>query len=267
MKGEGKTGVRSTAMVRNGGKVLANEVTTLAITDEEDRQPASNAVRMEVSMAVGRLEGQVCGKILQAIGTTAVRGKGKQQMASPSGSHSGSESEGSEVEEISKLTRKMAITEKRKRSAEKAIGNNPPMEQAAKQIPRTPGVRPVRLAVKLQTSNKKTKKTPNKYTPRRGAPKTKIAAMMGAARRAKFVRENVCQLAELPTDDLKEICRKEGVDYGNKTIATINIAEKRGKDAYDATTTRMTVEIVTQEDEEDTTISEDDESQGENLAA
>ncbi|GBG80947.1 hypothetical protein CBR_g31504 [Chara braunii] len=89
-----------------------------------------------------------------------------------------------------------------------------------------------RAQIKEELRHKK-KTSPPRYTPRRGTPRTKIAATLGTVGKAKFICENIRVLAEFGADELKEICRKEDVEYGNKTVAATNIAEKRAAEAYD----------------------------------
>ncbi|GBG92450.1 hypothetical protein CBR_g55487 [Chara braunii] len=242
---------------------------------EEAKQQLRKELRMEVAMAVGGLEEEVCGRVLQTVVQTAMLQKGKQKVDLDHGTtgKSASDTEDSEVERINMQTRRMAISEKRKRSTEKAIGDSPPMEQHPKHTPKTPNLRPVQLSSRLQkATGKKTEKTPKKFTPRQGTPKTKIAAMIGVAGRVKFVRENVCQLSELQADELKEICKKEEVDYVNKTIAAMNIAEKWAAEAYDSTQVEVANTLTTAvestnlesfEDNNEASGSEEDSTQGE----
>ncbi|GBG71668.1 hypothetical protein CBR_g9083 [Chara braunii] len=162
--------------------------------------------------------------------------KGKKKMNSPSASSEsepGTKEEGDNNIALIRRTRRTVANEKRKRSAEETVGSSPPVMQPAK-TPRATNVRPVRLATKLQTTTKKTmkKKTPTRFTPRRGTPRTKIAAQCGPVGRAKYVVENMRVLSECGADELKEICKKEEVEYGNKTIAAMNIDQKRAEEAY-----------------------------------
>ncbi|GBG86310.1 hypothetical protein CBR_g41304 [Chara braunii] len=125
-------------------------------------------------------------------------------------------------------------------------------------------MQPVRLAGKLQKSAKKKstkKKTPKRYTPRRGTPKTKIATKIGTAGRAKYICENIRALSEFSANELKDICRKEDVEYENKVLATINIAEKcaieaYGKDEEDVTDDNVEVVVPTSDDEDDDEVAE-----------
>ncbi|GBG62337.1 hypothetical protein CBR_g30291 [Chara braunii] len=174
--------------------------------------------------------------------------KGKQPVASPMGSNASYSSGwgGSEIEEIRAKTERLKLSEKRKRSPDRRIDNSPSMTTPAKRTPRKTAVKPVKLAAKLQVTTTKGAKghgkqddgrkqtTPIKYTPKRGTPKVKIPTKIGTAGRTKYVADNVRELAECNADDLKRLCKQEEVEYGNKVIAAINIAEKRAVDAYGA---------------------------------
>ncbi|GBG81211.1 hypothetical protein CBR_g31883 [Chara braunii] len=211
---------------------------------EELKMQMWKEMRMEAALVASELREQISGgfceqltdDMLRALAASAIDRKGKKKAASPPPSNlsSASNSDTSDAEQMNRRTRKLTKTEKRKRSEEKAVGNSPRMAQQAKRTPRTIGVRPVRLAAKLQcTAHKmKEKNTPPHFTPRRGTPRTKIATTMGSAGRAQFICENIRALADLGADELKDICRKEGVEYEKKTIAAMNIAKKRAVVAY-----------------------------------
>ncbi|GBG91173.1 hypothetical protein CBR_g52055 [Chara braunii] len=189
---------------------------------------------------------------LVALAASTIDRKGKKKAASPPplNSPSASSDDTSDAKPTNRRTRKLTKTKKQKRSEEKAVGSSPPMTQPAKRTPRTTRVRPVRLVAKLRRTTHKTKgtKTPPRFTPRRGTPRMKVAAAMGSAERAQFICENICALADLGADELKDICRKEDVEYEKKTIAAMNIAKKRALVAYGS--------------EEEETRSSDNENEG-----
>ncbi|GBG79020.1 hypothetical protein CBR_g28733 [Chara braunii] len=227
---------------------------------EELKMLMRKEMRMEATLVASELREQIAGglrqqltdEMLKALAASSIDRKGKKKVASPSPSHSTSASSGSTSNEKStnRSTGKLTKTEKQKRSAEKAVGGSPPMMLSAERTPRTKGVKPVRLAANLQHTTHKTKgiKTPPRFTPRRGTPRTKIAAATEAARRAQFICDNIRALADLGADELKDICRKEDVEYEKKTIAAMNIAKKQAIVAYGS--------------EEDETRSSDDETEG-----
>ncbi|GBG82623.1 hypothetical protein CBR_g34993 [Chara braunii] len=149
---------------------------------------------------------------------------------------------GSDVEEISLKTGGLTISgkqEKRKRSAEKNVGNSPPMMIPAKRTPRR-ACKPVKLMERLRHSGGRiSPKTTAKRTPKRGTPRTssqlkkKIPAALGSIGRAKYILKNMLLLAELTVDELKQICTDEDVAFaGKKVPAIVSIAEKRAEKAY-----------------------------------
>ncbi|GBG85622.1 hypothetical protein CBR_g40350 [Chara braunii] len=215
---------------------------------EDFRMQMRKEVRMEAARVAGELRDVVSEdwrdqikeelrRIVTAIlPSEKEKGKAKQQSPPSTGkSGSGSSSSASDVESLRRRTRRLAITEKRKRSMEKTLGSSSPVMQPAKRTPRTAQVKPVKLAAKLQTAKKadKMKTPPPRCTPRRRTPRTKIAATLGTPGKENFICENIRVLAEYGADELKDICRKEEVEYGNKTVAAMNIAEKRAAEAYD----------------------------------
>ncbi|GBG80693.1 hypothetical protein CBR_g31152 [Chara braunii] len=235
---------------------------------EETRMQMRKEMRMEVAMAVGGLSEHIVGlteeiQHVRRISTRKVRGKQRALSPTSLNASASSEGEASDVDEISARTGKLQISKKRKRSSEKPVGNNPPVMQQAKRTPRAAHVKPVRLAGKLQRSVKKSgkkksgkKKTPARYTPRRGTPKTKIAVKIGTVGRAQYICENIWALSEFGADELKDICRKEDVEYENKVLATINIVEKRaieayGKDEEDVTDDTVEMVLPTSDDDEE----------------
>ncbi|GBG77497.1 hypothetical protein CBR_g23942 [Chara braunii] len=212
---------------------------------EEERLEFRKALRMHIVSCVESLKEELQEEMRRNMQAFHSIIKGKQAV-SPSGSEGfyTSDSTTNQVEELSQRTGNLVISEKRKHSPEKQIGSSPPMELPPKRTPRKSGIKPVKLAAKLQATTKTTPKTktgkkregqttPKSYTPRRGTPKTKIAVELGAAGCAKFIEDNMRHLAEFQAEDLKRMCRREDVQYGNKVIAMINIAEKRAEEAYD----------------------------------
>ncbi|GBG93076.1 hypothetical protein CBR_g58695 [Chara braunii] len=205
--------------------------------EEEEKLEFTKSVRMHVAMCMGGLQEQVQDQMRRNMEEFQRILKGKQ-VVSPSGSVGSHTSDrvASEVEELSHKAERLVITEKRKRSHDGPVGNSPPVTQTPKKTPRKTGVKPVKLATKLQatvgrtakktTTQVETKKTPTRYTPKKDTPKTKIAAKMGSAGRVKFIGENMRELAEYHADDLKKVCRRDDVEYGNKVTAMINIVEK-----------------------------------------
>ncbi|GBG79564.1 hypothetical protein CBR_g29711 [Chara braunii] len=201
---------------------------------------------MEAALVASELREKISGgfceqltdEMLKALATASIDRKGKKKVASPPspGPSTTSGNESGDATPLNRRTWILTLKEKRKRSTKKTVGNSPPMMQSAKRTPRATGVKPVRLAAKLQRTTPKTKtnKTPPRFTPRRSTSGTKIAATAGSAGKAQFICENIRALADLGAEDLKEICRKEDVDYEKKTIVAMNIAKKRSMVAYES---------------------------------
>ncbi|GBG88904.1 hypothetical protein CBR_g48516 [Chara braunii] len=198
-------------------KYIEDEAGAMAPHQAEMKKQEEAKLEFKKTM---RLHMAVCMGGLREMFRTIV--KGKQRATSPTQSSSGSQGSytsgrtASEIEEISHKAKDLTINEKRKRSPDRLIGNSPPMEQPPKWTPRKTTVKPVKLANRLQAATaKRTTKikkqggegntSPIRYTPRRGTPKTWISAKTGSAGKAKFVVENLRQLADFHTDDLKRL--------------------------------------------------------------
>ncbi|GBG84096.1 hypothetical protein CBR_g37971 [Chara braunii] len=244
---------------------------------EEEKMELSKAMRMQLAVCVGGLREQMQEEMRRNMEAFNAIIKGKQAAASPTSTPPGSpvsytsKLEASEVEEISQKAKDLTIGDKRKRSPDATIGNSPPMEVPPKRTPRNTKVKPRKLAAKLLTtaSKKTTKKgkpeeggskTPKRYTPKRGTPKTNIAAKIGSAGKTKFVVDNMRQLAEYQADDLKLLCRREDLVYGNKVLAVINVAEKLAEEAYgeEGTSADAEAEVGIQEASDSTTEGEEE---------
>ncbi|GBG75907.1 hypothetical protein CBR_g21149 [Chara braunii] len=222
-------------LARRNAKIKEAEEWKMQMRKEMKMEAAFVKSELREQLASGFPE-QLTDEMLKALATASIDRKGKKKVASPPSPRPSSTSsdESNNTEPLNRRTRILTTKEKRKRNGEKAVGGNPPMMQPAKRTPRMTGVKPVRLAAKLQCTTTKTKekKTPPRFTPRRGTPRTKIAALMGAEGRAKFICDNIRALADLGADELKETCRKEDVNYEKNTIAAMNIAKKRAVVAY-----------------------------------
>ncbi|GBG91139.1 hypothetical protein CBR_g52020 [Chara braunii] len=219
--------------------------------EEEYRALIRKDMAMELSIRMGGIENRidrVDRKVKRVVKETVRKGKGKAKMATPDhtiGSEEESEALGgsgdSDVDEISQKTGELTITgkqEKRKRSAEKNVGNSPPMMTPAKRTPRRT-IKPVKLAERLRQGGERTspgqsaRKTPKRATPRSGNQRKKISAKIGSVGKVKYMRENMLLLADLTVDELKQISVDEGVQFGGKKVPTIvAITEKRPEKAY-----------------------------------
>ncbi|GBG71898.1 hypothetical protein CBR_g10834 [Chara braunii] len=211
---------------------------------KEDKLEFTKVVRMDVAMCIGGFQEKMQDQMRRNMKDFQSILKGKQRAASPSGSTGSYTSDRgvSEVEELSNKAERLVISEKRKRSPDGPVGDSPPVTLSPKRTPRKTGVKPVKLATKLQaatgtttkkfTAHGETTRTPTRYTQRKGTPTTKIAAKIRSATRAKFIGDNMRVLAEYQAEDLKRMCKRDEVEYGNKVITVINIAEKRVEEAY-----------------------------------
>ncbi|GBG76959.1 hypothetical protein CBR_g23289 [Chara braunii] len=227
---------------------------------EELKMQMQKEMRMEATLVASELHEQILGGFCEqltddmiwtlAAATIYRKGKKKTTSPPPSNASSTSSDDTSDMERTYQRTQTLTKTEKRKRSADKAVGNSPSMTQPRKMTPGTTDVQPVRLTTKLQCTTRKTKenKTPPRFTPRWGTPRTKVAATTGSVGRAHFICENICALADLGADELKDICRKKDVEYEKKTIAAMDIAKKQA--------------VVPYESEEDETMGSDNKNEG-----
>ncbi|GBG60501.1 hypothetical protein CBR_g5675 [Chara braunii] len=130
-------------------------------------------------------------------------------------------------------TEGLAISEKRKRSAERTIGNSPPMVTPAKRPTKRGELNPKRL--QLSCRRKPLKRSPaDKKTPLRSILKKKIPAAPGEMGKLRYVTDNLRELGNLNVEELKLICRTEDVPFeGMKKMDTIlAITEKRTHVAY-----------------------------------
>ncbi|GBG73081.1 hypothetical protein CBR_g12797 [Chara braunii] len=160
----------------------------------------------------------------------------------------------SEIEEISDRTEKLQISKKRKRSPEPP--NQGRLSLSNRRTTRS-RLKPVKLAAKLhattsklrsktaEMTNKqvafrpmetrakmKARKTPTKFSPKKGTLKCKIPTSTEKGGKAKYIGDNIRQLETRTATDLKRICRRTEVEYGNKLVAAVNIAEKLAQEAY-----------------------------------
>ncbi|GBG86226.1 hypothetical protein CBR_g41131 [Chara braunii] len=189
--------------------------------EEEKRALMRKDMAMELSIRMGGIESRidrVDRKVKKVVKETV--GKGKAKMATSDYTSTSDDESGAcggwgdnDIEEISSRTGALKITErqeKRKRSAEKTVGDSPPMITSAKRTPRRAG-KPVKLAEQLRHSGGKTtpkmtaKKTSGRTTPRTGSQRKKVPAKIGSEGKVKYIRENMLLLADMTVDELKQI--------------------------------------------------------------
>ncbi|GBG76749.1 hypothetical protein CBR_g22965 [Chara braunii] len=125
------------------------------------------------------------------------------------------------------------IKEKRKRSAEKQVGDSPPMVTPANRTTKLGTLNPKRL--QLSCGCQAMKKTPKKKSPMQSSlkKKKKIPAGTGEMGKLRYVTDTLRELGSLNVDELKLVCRAEDVPYEGKKMETIlAITEKRTQTAY-----------------------------------
>ncbi|GBG64281.1 hypothetical protein CBR_g41201 [Chara braunii] len=142
------------------------------------------------------------------------------------------EFEGSEIEALSEQAERLIISEKRKRGADRTIGDSPPMETPAKRTASHGALDPKRLLLSVRRQPMKTpptKKTPRSRRGKWGAKKVPASPdMMG------FVTDNIRDLGERNIEELKHICREESVPFEGlkKMDMILAITEKRSNAAF-----------------------------------
>ncbi|GBG92768.1 hypothetical protein CBR_g57011 [Chara braunii] len=177
--------------------------------------------------------------------------KEKEQVIYEPG-HSASEysDDGSEVsvtQELSAKTRKLCLSEKRKRGPESVFEGYPPMEREPKRTPKRGSAKPAQLTGRMtRAKNKKyvglspisaKKRTPVKTplwkrktkTPaKKTSPGTHgTSATKGALARLRYLNAELKRLKDLDAMELQRICKEEGIQYDKKVYAIFEIAEHR----------------------------------------
>ncbi|GBG92550.1 hypothetical protein CBR_g55944 [Chara braunii] len=192
-------------------------------------------LRKELRMEVRKHVGGACEELHQRLFGDLTKSKGKNKLPVFEGSDDDEDSaEESELEALSEKTGGLKISDKRKRSAERIIGDSPPMETAAKRSTKRGTLVPKRLALSCRHPSMKRsqiKKTPGETI----AKLKKIPSTAGNPGKFRYVKENLCVLGGMNVDELKQICRDEDVRFegDKKKMDTIlAITEKRTHLAY-----------------------------------
>ncbi|GBG67298.1 hypothetical protein CBR_g437 [Chara braunii] len=97
--------------------------------EEEDRQLLRKELLTELSLQMGQLDESLKRRYERDL---RERAKGKQKVVVASSDDEDAYSHESDVDTLSRETERLVITEKRKRSIEKAVGDSPPMETPVK---------------------------------------------------------------------------------------------------------------------------------------
>ncbi|GBG87718.1 hypothetical protein CBR_g45872 [Chara braunii] len=156
--------------------------------EEDDRQLLKKEMLMEISLRMGQLD-----ESLQRGYERDMREriKGKQKVVVSSSDDEEAGSYESDVESLSRKTEQLVISEKRKRSREKPVGDSPPMETPAKRTPKR--------RLQLGCRHPPIMKTPSRKTPRKTPVrrKGKIAAVPGTMGKLRYVTDNMRELGNL----------------------------------------------------------------------
>ncbi|GBG87652.1 hypothetical protein CBR_g45805 [Chara braunii] len=136
--------------------------------EAERNEEINENLDLKVAVRVGELRNDVREdvqlEIREAINELCkAAAKGKQKVAHPTSSGTGSSGSSSETEEFSKRTKNLSINEKRKRGEEPVFEDSPPMESPPKRTPRRAG-KPANLTTRMTRS--KARKD-NATTPRK----------------------------------------------------------------------------------------------------
>ncbi|GBG86722.1 hypothetical protein CBR_g41786 [Chara braunii] len=199
----------------------------------EFRETMRKELRMEVRRHVGGVCEELHHRLLNILPTSKTSKGKKKVLVYHSTSDEERNSDNSDVEALSEQAEGLAISEKRKRSAELVIGNSPPMETSAKRRTKRGKLDPKRLV--LSCRHPSMKKPPIKKTPVGShMKKRKIPATVGDPGKLRFVIDNLRKLGGMNVDELKQMCREEDVQFeGKKQMDTIlAIIEKRTQVAY-----------------------------------
>ncbi|GBG74807.1 hypothetical protein CBR_g19318 [Chara braunii] len=188
--------------------------------EEEDRRLLRKELLMELSLRMGKLDESLQHRYEREV---MERAKGKHKAIVSSSDDDDADSYESEVELLSRKTEKLVISEKRKRGAEKQVGDSAPMV--------TPAKRTAKQRLQLDCRHQLMKKTPPRKIP--GTGQRKIPVAPGTIGKLKFVTDNVRELGDMTVEELKKICQTEDVEYeGTKMQAILAIAEKRTHIAF-----------------------------------
>ncbi|GBG79839.1 hypothetical protein CBR_g30104 [Chara braunii] len=209
--------------------------------EEELREEMRKELRLELSMHVGGLREELQLTFDRKKWEDAKR---KQKACFTSDDESDDSNE-SEVEALSAQADRLVISEKRKRSGEKPVGDSPPME--------TPAKRTAKQCVQLGVRHSLKKRSPQRKTPLARTTRRKIPAAPGSCGKLRYITDNIRTLGELTLEELRRICRDEDVQCeGMKKMPTIlAIADKHTKTAYGSEEEEAVVREGVKLDDED----------------
>ncbi|GBG84711.1 hypothetical protein CBR_g39087 [Chara braunii] len=154
---------------------------------------------------------------------------------------SGGGSETSSTQEIDERTRKLCLSEKRKRGPEPFSEDSPLLERTSKWTPTRGALKPVKLTRRMMQAKAKSMKTRGS-TKRRSSIKTQLSNLKktppkkkslanltpsseGALTRLRYMNAAMKELKNLDATELQRICKEEGINYDKKVDALFDIAE------------------------------------------
>ncbi|GBG69303.1 hypothetical protein CBR_g4002 [Chara braunii] len=183
----------------------------------------------------------------------------REDVVPTAGSGHGSSASSSDTEQLSEKTRKLCISEKRKRGPEPMFGGSPPMEIPPKRTPRK-AVKPAQLTERLTRA--KAKRQGGMPTPKKTPPSIrKKAAASGVVSRLKLEKRIMNDLKGLDALVLQNICKDEGIAYNGKFESIFDIAAHGAQLAYGPEEEEVKDAepvVVTTDDVDDTTQTTED---------
>ncbi|GBG87788.1 hypothetical protein CBR_g45944 [Chara braunii] len=196
--------------------------------NEERVAEIDKKVQLQVAIKTGeffdRMEANL-GPVL-ALGQIA---KGKKQVVyvSDEGLSSGHGSGGSATKEIQTKTRRLVISEKRKRGAELVLENSPPMLTPAKRTLRVKKKKTSGGVLRVTRSKAKMKTKVSPYTA-----KGKSPGQQGTVAKLRFLNQVMEELHNMDAQQLQAACKSEGIAYNGKVDAIFDIASHRTRKAF-----------------------------------
>ncbi|GBG66160.1 hypothetical protein CBR_g57042 [Chara braunii] len=186
--------------------------------------------------------------------TGDVRGKKKVVYHSAEESdpnYNNSDSETSVTQELSAETRRLRISEKRKRGEEARLVNNPPMELPPKRTPQRLGIKTGKADLRTTRARSKRgvrtpiptkRKTPVKTSltklVKSGQMKSPLSGRITPAERAlarlRYRDSIMHELKDCNDDELQRYCKDKGILYVGKVDAIFDLAEHQAQQQYAA---------------------------------
>ncbi|GBG64647.1 hypothetical protein CBR_g45702 [Chara braunii] len=181
-----------------------------------------------------------------------VKGKKRTDCISDQKSSLDNGSSDSETEEIRVKTRKLVISEKRKRGAEQPVEGSPSMMTPAKRTPKTTRDKVAGRSIRAARSKSKLKTKLSPYLTRKRSPATPSTTV-----KLRFKNQAMEELQGLDALELQAICKNEGIAYNGKVDAIFDIASHRTRKAFDKEEELIEPAEVTEQGEEDLTTAEE----------